>query len=219
MESTSRPGVTFDNISAATRVALSGALGLVAGVLTTLFTLAQWAALIGWNVAAGAFLIMVWSTIWHLGPEATQARAVRLEPRRGLADVLVIVAGVAMLAAVGLALVRAGHVQGHAKVLLVATGLVSVAFSWLAVQTVFTLRYARQFYGGEPGGIDFNERDRPDYADFAYLAFTIGMTFQVSDTNITAKAIRRAALGHALISYLFGAFILALVINLVASIL
>ncbi len=214
----SRRGISLD-ISAATRVALSGTVGLVAGVLTAFFTLAQWAALIGWDVAAGAFLIMVWSTIWHLGPEATQARAERLEPRRALADILVIVAGVAMLAAVGLALVRTGHVHGQARTSLVAIGLVSVAFSWLAVQTVFTLKYARLFHGGEPGGINFNEADRPNYADFAYLAFTIGMTFQVSDTDITAKVIRRAVLGHALISYLFGAVILALVINLVASLL
>ena len=69
------------------------------------------------------------------------------------------------------------------------------------------------------GGIDFNEDDPPTYVDFAYLAMTIGMTFQVSDTNLTTKAIRRIALGHALLSYLFGAVIVALVINVVSSLL
>jgi uncharacterized membrane protein len=96
---------------------------------------------------------------------------------------------------------------------------VSVVFSWLSVHTIFTLKYARLYYGDEVGGIEFNEEDGPDYVDFAYLAFTIGMTFQVSDTNLTAKPIRRTALRHALISYLFGAVIIAIVINIVASLL
>jgi uncharacterized membrane protein len=113
--------------------------------------------------------------------------------------------------------VRAGGAHGGTKAYLLAIGLVSVVFSWFSVHTVFTLVYARLYYGDEPGGIEFNEPDRPDYLDFAYLAFTIGMTFQVSDTNLTTKTIRRTALRHALVSYLFGAVILALAINIVAS--
>ena len=81
------------------------------------------------------------------------------------------------------------------------------SLSWAAVHTVFTLRYAQLFYrgGGNGSGIDFNEDDPPDYRDFAYLALTIGMTFQVSDTDLGSKAIRRTALRHALISWIFGA--------------
>jgi uncharacterized membrane protein len=84
------------------------------------------------------------------------------------------------------------------------------------------LRYARLFYGGdEPGGIDFHEGDdyRPDYGDFAYLAFTLGMTYQVSDTDLVDRPVRMAALRHALMSFLLGAIILAITINLVASLL
>jgi uncharacterized membrane protein len=91
--------------------------------------------------------------------------------------------------------------------------------AWALVHTIFTLRYARSFYSNPVGGIDFNEDDPPTYLDFAYLALTIGMTFQVSDTNLTTKGIRRVALAHALLSYLFGAVILALVINVVSSLL
>jgi hypothetical protein len=91
--------------------------------------------------------------------------------------------------------------------------------SWSLVHTVFTLRYARTFYSKPQGGIDFNEDDPPTYLDFAYLALTIGMTFQVSDTNLTTKRIRRIALAHAAFSYLFGAVIVGLVINVVASLL
>jgi uncharacterized membrane protein len=85
------------------------------------------------------------------------------------------------------------------------------------VHTVFMLRYAQLYYAGEQGGIDFNQADPPTYTDFAYLAFTIGMTFQVSDTPLRSKVIRRTALRHALLSYLFGTGILATTINLVAS--
>ncbi len=161
----------------------------------------------------------MWLTVWRPDPEATQRRATRLDPSRSLADLLVISAGVAILAAVALALVRAGGTHGGTKAYLLTVVLVSVVFSWMSVHTIFTLIYARLYYGDEPGGIDFNEPDGPDYLDFAYLAFTIGMTFQVSDTNLTAKLIRRTALRQGLISYLFGAIIVALVINIVASLL
>ena len=79
------------------------------------------------------------------------------------------------------------------------------------------LRYARLYYEGEDGGVDFHQDGKPRYSDFAYLAFTIGMTFQVSDTELTAKVMRRTAIRHALLSYLFGAVIIATMINLIAG--
>jgi uncharacterized membrane protein len=209
----------LEGLPATARVAVSAALGLVSGVVAAFFTVPQAAALIGWDVAAVTFLLGVWLTIGRLDPEATQRRATRLDPSRELADAIVVTAGIAILAAVALVLVRAGDAHGGTKAYLLTIGLVSVVFSWLAVHTVFTLIYARLYYGDEVGGIEFNEEDGPDYVDFAYLAFTIGMTFQVSDTNLTAKVVRRAALRHALVSYLFGAVIIALVINIVASLL
>lgn len=198
---------------------MSVAVGAVAGIVAAFLTIPQAAVLIGWDVMALTFLLGVWLTVWRLDPAGTQRRATRLDPSRPAADGLVISAGVAILAAVALALARAGGTHGGTKAYLLAIGLVSVVFSWLSVHTVFTLIYARLYYGDEVGGIDFNEKTGPNYVDFAYLAFTIGMTFQVSDTNLTAKTIRRTALQHALVSYLFGAVIIALVINIVASLL
>jgi len=89
--------------------------------------------------------------------------------------------------------------------------------SWAVVHTVYTLRYAAAYYGEPAGGIGFNGGEPPSYRDFAYLAFTIGMTFQVSDTALQTTALRRTALRHALLSYLFGTGILAVTINLVAG--
>jgi uncharacterized membrane protein len=96
-------------------------------------------------------------------------------------------------------------------------GVGSVGLSWFTVHTLFTLRYARLYYTGEDGGVSFNQDAPPRYLDFAYLAFTIGMTFQVSDTELQSPAIRHSALRHALLSYLFGAVILATTINLIAG--
>jgi uncharacterized membrane protein len=90
--------------------------------------------------------------------------------------------------------------------------------SWTSVHTVFTLRYARLYYQAG-GGINWHAKDQPDFGDFAYVALTLGMTFQVSDTDITSKPIRKAALRHAVLSYLFGVVILATTINVVASLL
>jgi uncharacterized membrane protein len=92
-------------------------------------------------------------------------------------------------------------------------------FSWLTVHTIFALRYARLYYSGTVGGISFNQRREPTYPDFAYVAATIGMTFQVSDTDLEDAAIRRTALRHALLSYLFGAVLLAMTVNVGASLL
>jgi uncharacterized membrane protein len=99
--------------------------------------------------------------------------------------------------------------------------LACVALSWMLVQTLFTLRYAELYYntgdrgGGEVGGIDFNQERPPQYTDFAYLATSLGMTYQVSDTNLQNHLIRAEALKHSLLSYLFGTIILAATINLV----
>jgi uncharacterized membrane protein len=85
------------------------------------------------------------------------------------------------------------------------------------VHTTFTTRYARLYYTGPDGGTSFNETDPPRYADFAYLAFTIGMTFQVSDTDLKTKEIRRTAVQHAPLPYLPGAVVIASTINMVAG--
>jgi uncharacterized membrane protein len=87
------------------------------------------------------------------------------------------------------------------------------------VHTIYTLRYAGFYYRSGGTGIEFNQKESPRYLDFAYLAFTLGMTFQVSDTNITSSALRAEALRHALLSFLLGVVVVASTINLVSSLL
>ncbi len=175
------------------------------------------APLIGWDVLALVFCGWVWQTVWRLSPDATASHARRDDPSLDLADLVLLGAAIASLIAVGMVLVGAGGLSGAVKYVQAGFALASVFVSWTLVHTVFTLKYARLYYSGKPGGIDFNEADAPDYGDFAYLAFTIGMTFQVSDTDINSKPMRRLALRHAWMSFPLGAVIIATSINLVAG--
>ena len=201
------------------RCLVAAIVGVLAGFIGTAFVGWQAAILIGWDGAALCFLVWTWSKIGRLDAEGTKRHANIEDRSRGTAEGIVLAAGVALLAAVGLVLLRAGQSHGGTKAYLITIGIISVGLSWATVHTVFTLRYTRSHYQAPEGGVDFNEKDPPAYLDFAYLAFTIGMTFQVSDTNLTSKAIRRIALRHALMSYLFGAVIVALAINIVATLL
>ena len=205
--------------SAAMRVVYAMAGGAVTGLVVSLFTPAQASILLGWDVAVVIYLAWTWAVIWQLDPGVTARLAKREDPSTAVAELVVVAAGTAMLVAVGFALVRAGQVAGLMKAYLVALGLVSVVLSWIVVHAVYALRYARTYYADPPGGIEFNEQEPPNYIDFAYFSFTVGMTFQVADTNITSKAVRRMTLHHALLSYVFGAILLGLVINVVATLL
>ena len=204
---------------AGTRVTWALLGGAVAGTAASLFTPLSASILLGWDIAVLIYLAWTWGAVQGLDPEVTAQLAKREDPSTPVADLVVIGAGTAMLAAVGFALVKAGEAAGGMKAYLVTLGLVSVVLSWAVVHTVFALKYARAYYSEPAGGIEFNEDEPPNYIDFGYYAFTIGMTFQVADTNITSRAVRRTTLHHALLSYLFGSVLLGLVINVVATLL
>lgn len=203
--------------SARVRVAVSAACALATAVVV--LVLGPWwlVPTAAWIVGAGVFLVWDWTSIGPLDAEATAARAGWEAPGRRAVELLLLTASVVSLIAVGLLLVRAGSSRGAAKGLLVGAGVLSVVLAWAVVHTVFTLRYASLYYRGDPGGIDFNQHESPCYRDFAYLGFTVGMTFQVSDTQIGDPEIRASVLRHALLSYLFGSVIVATTINLVAG--
>jgi uncharacterized membrane protein len=197
-----------------------GVAALVGGVFAVIMVVvgeSRYAPAVGWDVAAGTLLVWVWFVVWPMGAEQTAVHATREDPSRPISDPLLLGAAVVSLAAVGFFLLQAGSAKGSTQDLLAGIGVGTVALSWLVVHTVFTLRYASLYYTGRDGGIDFNQSVPPRYSDFAYLAFTIGMTFQVSDTDLKTPAIRSTALRQALLSYLFGAVILATTINLVAG--
>lgn len=199
----------------AVRILVSVALGVVVAVVVG--NTAGWRfALAGWVVTAGTYV--VWTQFIVLGMDAGQTCrwATREDPTRWLADAVILSASVASLGGVGY-VVAAGSRAGHEAVVAAIFGILTVAASWVAVHTLFTVHYARLYYSGEPGGINFHDPEPPRFRDFAYLAFTVGMTYQVSDTEIGLTSIRATVLRHALLSYLLGAVVLAVTINLIAG--
>ena len=195
-------------------------VGLLVGVAVALVASWQLAVLTGWTVAAVIVVSRVWFRVAHLDPEQTRAVATREDDSRASAELLLVVASVASLVGAALGLVKAHESGSTFEVLLTTASGLTIVFSWAVVHTVFALRYAHEYYSSEPGGIDFKSGEyAPDYMDFAYVAFTVGMTFQVSDTDIGNRILRRTVLRHALLSYLFGAVILALMVNVFASLL
>jgi uncharacterized membrane protein len=205
--------------SAATRVMTAVAAGIAAGAVASVPGGWQIGTLVGWDVAAAVYVAWTWATIWHRDPAATARLALREDPGRPIADALLLIASVASILAVALVITAGGAVSPGARDGRPALAVASVALSWTVVQTVFISHSARLYYSHPAGGIDFNQDARPRYSDFAYLAFTIGMTFQVSDTSLQTSAFRAVALRQALLSYLLGAVILATTINLVAGLL
>lgn len=194
------------------------AAALVAAITTGLLGDWPYAPLVGWDAAALLFSVWVWTAvIAPFSSTQTAAHATREDPGTAATDMIVLIAAVASLAAVGFILIKATSAHGASQDLLAGAGVGSVALSWFTVHSLFTLKYARLYYTGAHGGIDFNQKTPPRYVDFAYLAFTIGMTFQVSDTDLESPPMRATALRHALLAYLFGAVILATTINLIAG--
>ncbi|TIH38341.1 DUF1345 domain-containing protein [Subtercola vilae] len=175
------------------------------------------AVVVGWIAASLTYLVWVWARVHHLSPEQTASHATREDPSRPVAEVLILLASVASIGAVVIVLLGSSDQSGAERFGAGALGLVSLALSWTLVHTLYTLRYASLFYRGSDGGVDFNQKESPRYSDFAYVAFTIGMTYQVSDTTFQSSDFRSTALRHALLSYVFGAVILAATINLVAG--
>ena len=193
-------------------------VGLAVAVAVGLVGSWTYSAIAGWDAAALTFIIWVWTATAPMGADRTKSHATREDPGRAVSDIILIVAAIASLAAIGGVLIQAASAKGETQDLLAGLGVASIGLSWFAVHTLYMLRYASLYYTGADGGIDFNQKMQPPrYLDFAYLAFTIGMTFQVSDTDIQRPAIRAAALRHALLSYLLGAVVLASSINLVVS--
>jgi uncharacterized membrane protein len=204
-------------MSSRVRVSIAVLLGLVAGMVLGPFVPAALAVLLGWDVAAATYIVL--AVIMGRGMDAknTAAVAVKEDPGRATMDVILLGAAVASVGAVVAVIANAGPNSGLNRQVAVSIAVGSLVLSWSLVHVLYAARYARLYYTPPIGGVDFNTDEQPTYGDFAYLAFTIGMTYQVSDTSLRGRAMRRTALRHALLSYLLGAVILAATINLVSG--
>jgi len=191
-------------------------VGAVVAVIAALLGVPDLSPLLGWAIAAGVFLVWAWSAAWPADPERTRALARHEDRSRKLVDVLVIAATFLSLVLVLFALVRSQQKDpvGSAAAILAVVGVVA---AWTVVNTVYAFKYARMYYIDDSHRFDFDQDEDPSYSDFAYTAFSIGMAYNAGNITQSSTPSRRIALGHALLSYFFGTFVVAVAINLITG--
>lgn len=191
------------------------AVGVIV-LISTGFLWSWWPApAAGWGAAALVYDVWVWAIIAPKDAEGTRAHARMEDPRRSTRDFLILCANAAAIVAVVIVIANGSNAPKGEKTALALLAITVVAASWLMLHTLFTLRYTELYYATPEGGIDFNQDEPPQYTDIAYMAFSLGMTYQVSDTAIKNHSIRNEALKHSLLAFVFATLILASTINLV----
>lgn len=172
--------------------------------------------LIGWDVFVAFYLTLAFAMIARSGDTDNIRRKAALQDDGRFLILLVTALGAfASMAAI---VSELGAKDRNS----LALAMTTLALTWAAVHMTFALHYAHDYYrdDGSPGGLQFpsgDEKEEPDYWDFIYFSFVIGMTFQVSDVGITDKMIRRTATAHGVISFVFNTALLALMVNIAAS--
>ncbi|MER5965269.1 DUF1345 domain-containing protein [Streptomyces sp. NPDC002057] len=202
-------------LAAVPRLAASAVVGAAAGALVAALTHVPLGVLSGIAVAETVFVVAGWITLWPMDAATTHRNARREEFRPLVEELVVVATAVGGLVGIVVLLLVGRSDLSHAAA---ATALGGVFMSWAALHMMYAARYAYIFYREPGGGIDFNSQVPPRYSDFLYFSYNLGMTYQVSDTNVSSTTIRSVALRHCLLSYVFGASILATTINLVTGI-
>ena len=196
---------------------ISTLLGITVGAFALLIVHWTYAPSLAWDAAAVSYLALTWHEIWKLTPGQTREIAAGEDLSKAIDDAVVLTAAVVSLLTVILVLSHLGSTPQDASLTRTVLGVASVVLAWAVVHTVYTIRYAKQYYAEPVGGINFNGKESPAYSDFAYVSFGVGMAFQVADTNVETPEFRKMILGHALLSFIFATTILAVTINLVAG--
>ena len=203
--------------TALVRSLIAVAVGVAVGVWLSI-VLDGWAGVLGgWGATAAVGAVWMLVVVWRMDAAQTRSHARAEDPGRATARAVALIGSVASLVAVAAVLIQSRTAPLAESWFLAGTALFAVAASWTLIQTDYMLRIAAIYYREPVGGIDFNQSEDPMYTDFAYVAFGLGMAYQVADTNFGSNELRRLALAQMLISYAFGAIILATVINLVTG--
>lgn len=199
----------------------------IIGVLVALFlphevatrSVTRW--IIGWNAGACLYLLLAGIMMARATRETIQKRACQQDDGRIVILTIVIFAAIVSLAAIIAQLAVVKDMHGSMKVAHIALAVITLVSSWAFTHAMFALHYAHDYYvarvAGEPGGLDFPGDDAPDYADFMYFAFVIGTSGQTADVSFASKAMRRVGLVHCVLAFLFNTTVLALTINIAAS--
>jgi len=200
--------------------------GLVVGVAVALLPVPMaWPlrALLGWCVGAAVYLVLAWWLAEVFDSKNTRQRAQAQDESSMVLFGVMVVAVLACVSSITLLLQQVKQLEGTQRVLHMALAMVALALSWLFIQTIFAFRYAHRYYQEEKRdepdgpGLVFPNQANPDYFDFLYYSFVIGMTSQVSDVQVSSREMRRLTLGHGILSFAFNVLIVALTINVLAG--
>lgn len=177
--------------------------------------------LIAWNVGTGLYILLAATMMWRSTPERMRRRAQLQDEGKFVILVLVVVSAVASLAAIGGELAVVKDMHGLARSSHVALAGLTVLSSWAFIQIMFSLHYAHDYYAaqchGRIPGLAFPQDDAPDYGDFFYFSAVIGTSGQTADVAFVSKMLRRIGSVHCILAYLFNTTVLALLINIGAS--
>jgi uncharacterized membrane protein len=206
-------------IRARPRLTISAVIGLtVIAALPSAWSVPT-RMLLGWDGGIVLYLVLVYTMIAGTDAERVRGRALRQDEGRIAILVLTIAAAVASLGAI-LGELSSSHGTTRTTPELALAAL-TIALSWGFIHTMFALHYAHDYYGArgdEKRGLNFPGEDAPDYWDFVYFSFVIGMTSQVSDVAVTSRGIRRTVNAHGIVSFFFNVTLLALTVNLAAGV-
>ena len=180
---------------------------------------ASLSATLAWDASIICFLGLTYRVIADRNIDSIRRRAARLDTRAWVMMLIVVLAACVSLFGLALAFHGAdGALRNHPTLRLLLAGF-TVLGSWSLIHTIFALHYAHLFYGATEGGLIFPGGGDPDYWDFLYYSFVVGMTCQVSDVQVAAPRLRRLTLVHGVLSFSFNTMILALAVNVGAGLL
>lgn len=176
-----------------------------------------------WDVFALTYIIISWTVFFYRPPEQIRKVARADDGSMLYVFLIILIAAFSSMFTV-LLLMLSEDTNNTARSLYISVAVGGMLLSWAMVHTTFTVHYAHLYYDDAIGdstkhaeGLSFPKEKKPDYLDFAYFSFVIGMTFQVSDVQIESRTIRRISLVHALLSFILNTFVVALTINLIAG--
>ena len=205
-------------IRARPRLSLSAALALAIGFALPSALAAQTRGIIGWDVGVTVFLVAALTMMRRASIERMRRRAAQQDEGRLTILALTVAAVCVSFFAIGYELHDAKGLPATEAGWRIALAAVTIVLSWSFTHTMFAMHYAHEFYSGKaPSGLGFPGDQPPDYLDFLYYAFVVGMTCQVSDVQVVGRALRRQTLVHGVLSFFFNTVILALAINLAAG--
>ncbi|EGP09534.1 protein of unknown function DUF1345 [Bradyrhizobiaceae bacterium SG-6C] len=192
-------------------------IALAIGLASLLFLPASWRAasrlLVAWDIFIAIYVALAFITVFSCGIDDIRRQAARQDDGRFF---ILVMTGLGAFASIAAIVMELAIKPQQAPQLILA--VVTIVLSWTAIHTTFALHYAHDYYrGGKQSGLAFPGDDQPDYWDFVYFSFVIGMTAQVSDVGITDKIIRRTAAAHGVVSFIFNTALLALMVNIAAS--